>query len=266
MAEFADYQLSLRVRRPRGATPAMPVTKAPTAVPKMKWVARPERFTTTRASTRAERASATFARFAELPPELQLMVWREAVAGNGRIVTLKRSTVPAVFHVCADSREEAIKAGYQICVRDFQSGYVIMPELDILFLDQTAFSASTSYHINSFHTLQCRKINKAMLEPVQRLALSVTEVLSIWSTICFHCFLVKDFDGLFPNLTELIIILRPGTLGSGYDDLYEVQESSSAHLNTVIRDIKERFQDAQEDRKALVKVQLRFMRIETIAD
>ncbi|PBP27465.1 hypothetical protein BUE80_DR001811 [Diplocarpon rosae] len=280
-ADSAKYKLSLRARKPLEETPTVPVAPALAAVPKIKWVVKSnhvapalpavpkikwvvksKHLATAGAPARAELVFDAFTRFAQLPSELQLMVWREAIAGNGRILTLKKSPVPAVFHACSDSRREAIKAGYQICNQDCQSGYVIQPGLDILFLDRTAFPASTNYHVNAFHTLRCNHINKSMLEPVQRLALSVKEVLSIWNTICFHCFLLKNLDGFFPNLKELVIILRPGALGSGYDDLYEVQESSSAYLDTIIDDIKERYRDALEDHKALGKIQLKFMRIE----
>ncbi|PBP18536.1 hypothetical protein BUE80_DR010677 [Diplocarpon rosae] len=245
------------VVKSRDLAPALPV------VPKIKWVVKSKHLATAGAAARGELVCDTFTRFAQLPSELQLMIWREARAGHGRILTLKKSPVPAVFHACSDSRREAIQAGYQICNQDFQSGNVIQPELDILFLDRTAFPTSTNYHINAFHTLQCHHISKSMLEPVQRLALSVNEVLSIWDTICFHCFLLKSLAGVFPNLKELMIIMRPGALGAGYDDLYEVQESSSAYLDTIIDDIKERFRDALEDHKALGNIQLKFMRIET---
>lgn len=182
---------------------------------------------------------------------------------HGRIITLKAAKVPVVFHICSDSRREAIKAGYQIHIRDMKSGLIINPQFDILHLDRASFPNELGYHIHAFHTIKCRNIKKAMLKPVQRLAFSMHEVLEIWKTQCFHCFLLTKPDDIFPELKELIIILRPGPLGAGFDDLYEVNTSTTIHLESAIEDVKKTFKDAQEE-GALKGVKLRFMRTEKL--
>ncbi|KAI9051322.1 hypothetical protein LZ554_004369 [Drepanopeziza brunnea f. sp. 'monogermtubi'] len=204
-----------------------------------------------------------FTVFLNLPPELQLKIWKMVISEvQGRIVTLKDSPVPAFLHVCSTSRKQALMSGYDINVRNMQQGLFINPDTDILFLERTGFPSKIEYHINAFHTLLCLKVEKSMLEPVQRLALTISEVLQIWHTLCFHCFLLQDFGGLFPNLKELVVILRPGTLGSGFDDLYEVETSDLEMMNDIMTDIRHTFKCATED--GHVKgVKLTFMRLET---
>ncbi|EKD19587.1 uncharacterized protein L3040_002535 [Drepanopeziza brunnea f. sp. 'multigermtubi'] len=225
-----------------------------------------------------------FTVFLNLPPELQLEIWKLVIGDvQGRIVTLKDSPVPAFLHVCSTSRKQALKSGYDINVRNMQQGRMynpvpinldlvsrsadelavfINPNTDIFFLGRTGFPSQIEYHINAFHTLLCLKVEKSMLQPVQRLALTISEVLQIWHTLCFHCFLLQNFEGLFPNLNELIIIIRPGTLGSGFDDLYEVETSDLELVNNVMTDIRNTFKCAKEE--GHVKgVKLTFMRMET---
>lgn len=232
---------------------------------------------------KAEKAKSschTFTLFPKLPTELQSMIWMWVINDKGRLVTLKPS-IPAFLQACSDSRQLAFKAGYQIHTRS-GSTYALKfapvdecsrdpaafkPDLDILFLDRTSFPPVLEYHYNAVHTLTCSRVKKAMLRPVRRLALSVREVTKIWKTQCFHCFLRRDFEGLFPDLEELIIILRPGSLGADFNDLYEVEEGAattmdSAYLKKIMTDISRTFTHAkQEDRQQ--GVELKFMRMET---
>ncbi|KAH7342702.1 hypothetical protein BKA65DRAFT_586736, partial [Rhexocercosporidium sp. MPI-PUGE-AT-0058] len=202
-----------------------------------------------------------FTLFSKLPGELQLMVW-----GNShfpRIVTLKpsKAQLPPLLHACSDSRKECIKAGYQLWIRDMKTGFVMSPWKDILFLDKTSFSESMSYHINSFHTIRCRQVKLKMLEPIERLAFSVLEVMEIWRTQCFHCFLTNKVAEVFPNLKELIVILRPGPLGADHDDLYEVKDCASPYLKGAIVDVQNSFKNAQNE-GSCKDVQLKMMRVE----
>lgn len=199
--------------------------------------------------------------FPKLPGELQLMVWKNC--HFPRIVTLKpsKSQFPALLHACSDSRQECIKAGYQFYIRDMETGFVISPWKDILLLDRTSFSTSLSYHMNSFHTIKCRQVNADMLKPIEKLAFSVQEVNEIWRQQCFHCFLMTKLSPVFPNLKELIIILRPGPSGADYDDLYEVKDCTSASLKTAMTDIKRVFKNAQDDGKCK-DIMLKIMRNE----
>lgn len=79
------------------------------------------------------------------------------------------------------------------------------------------------------------------------------------------CFLSTKPDEVFPKLKELIIILRPGPLGVGFDDLYEVNTSTSTHLKSAMEDVVNTFKDAQSD-GALKGVTLKFMRTEKWAN
>ncbi|KAG4415868.1 hypothetical protein IFR04_010995 [Cadophora malorum] len=202
-----------------------------------------------------------FTLFSKLPGELQLMVWKNA--HFPRIVTLKpgMSQLPALLHACHDSRKECIKAGYQFAIRDMNTGFVMSPWQDILFLDQTSFSKSMGYHLNSFHTLRCRSIKRSMLEPIERLALSVSEMVRIWQQQCMHCFFSGKLQQWFPNIKEVIIVVRPGPLGTTYDDLYEVTDSTSPVVHDHIHAIKNQFGYAQKD-ESCKGMKLKFMRNE----
>ncbi|KAH7419327.1 hypothetical protein BKA64DRAFT_715831 [Cadophora sp. MPI-SDFR-AT-0126] len=202
-----------------------------------------------------------FTLFPKLPGELQLMVWKNAQFP--RIVTLKpgKPQLPALLHVCHDSRKQCIQAGYQLWIRDMNTGFVISPGHDILLLDKTSFSDSIDYHLNSFHTLRCRSIKRSMLESIERVALSMDEVVRIWKQQCIHCFFVSKLQDWFPNVKELIILLRPGPLGSTYDDLYEVTDSKSTILHSHILDLRDRFEQAQKE-DACKGIELKFMRNE----
>ncbi|KAH6724224.1 hypothetical protein BKA61DRAFT_25820 [Leptodontidium sp. MPI-SDFR-AT-0119] len=202
-----------------------------------------------------------FTLFPKLPGELQLIVWRNS--HFPRIVTLKpsKSQFPPLLHACSDSRKECIKAGYQFWIRDMKTGFVMSPWQDVLLLDKTSFSASINYHINSFHTIQCRQVKLDMLEPIEKLAFSVHEVMEIWRAQCFHCFLLTKLTEVFPNLKELMIILRPGPLGASYDDLYEVKDCTSSYLKTAIVDVQTTFKNAQEE-GSCKGIELKMMRVE----
>ncbi|CZT41095.1 uncharacterized protein RSE6_00784 [Rhynchosporium secalis] len=202
--------------------------------------------------------------FSKLPAELQLLVWKHS--HTSRIVTLKpsKSSFPPLLHACTNSRDECILANYKTWIRDMKTGFVYSAWRDILLLDKTSFSESIDYHNNAFHTMKCKQVNLKMLEPVEKLAFSLQEVAGIWRQECFHCFLSQSLEDFFPNLKELIIILRPGPSGATYDDLYEVKDSTITFLQTSIADIKIAFKHAQEDGYCK-DVVLRMMRVENWA-
>ncbi|KAL2075564.1 hypothetical protein VTL71DRAFT_507 [Oculimacula yallundae] len=206
-----------------------------------------------------------FTIFKKMPLELQLIVWK--YSHTSRIVTLKPSKTqfPALLHACSDSRRECILAGYQAFIRDMKTGLVFSPWRDILLLDRTSFSDSVKFHIDSFHTIKCRKFDLKMLAPVEKLAFSLREVMEIWKTQCFHCFLMNKVPAYFPNLKELIIILRPGPLGVTHDDMYEVTDHPLKYIRDFIVDVTKTFNNAQEDGKCK-GIKLTLMRTETWAN
>ncbi|KAK0125457.1 hypothetical protein ONS95_000530 [Cadophora gregata] len=202
-----------------------------------------------------------FTIFPKLPGELQFLVWQNAIFP--RVVTLKpgKPQLPALLHACHDSRRECILAGYQFWIRDMNTGFVISPWQDILLLDKTSFADSMSYHTHSIHTLRCKSIKRSMFKSIERLAFSVDEIVRIWKLECIHCFFVGTLRDWFPQVVEVIILLRLGPLGSTYDDLYEVTNSTSKILDNHIRDITKQFKHAQ-DCGFCKGVELKFMRNE----
>lgn len=76
-----------------------------------------------------------------------------------------------------------------------------------------------------------------------------------------HCFFCGKLQEWFPNIKEVIVIVRPGPLGSTYDDLYEVTDSTSPVLHDHIRAIKTQFEYAQKD-ESCKGIELKFMRNE----
>jgi hypothetical protein len=129
-------------------------------------------------------------------------------------------------------------------MRDSNTGILADPKVDILLLDQISFSSKLEYHDDAFHTFQCHRTrtNITMLEPMERIAFTINEVMNIWDRECFHCFLVKEVAVFLPRLTELIIILRLGPhLNINYDNLYEVEDSKHEFHKQFIDDIRSTF-------------------------
>lgn len=178
------------------------------------------------------------------------------------------------------------EAKYHFWSRDFNTGLLAHPKVDILLMDPISFSPKLEYHEDAFHTIQCNRtrINSKMFKPMERVALTIREVMNVWNRECFHCFLTSELDPMFPNLKELIIILRLGPhLHVEYDDLYEVEKSEQRFQKKFIEDIRSTFtrsapyskfswraskanfsfsSSAQDKDEKLVDVQLKFMRLE----
>ncbi|KUJ21961.1 uncharacterized protein LY89DRAFT_665111 [Mollisia scopiformis] len=207
--------------------------------------------------------SGEFYLFARLPAEIQLMIWKQALVP--RIVGLKPDKIPAIFHACYASRKVS-KYIFQNS-QAHKTGVLLNPEVDILFFDRSSFSIQASYHTSAHHTLRCNETPSIITRHVQRVAFSVREIKTCWTLECFHCFMVYKLAVRFPELKELIIILRPGPLGAGYDDLYETELSSENNrTDSFLGDIKDMFKHAQKHKtlKASWKnVQLKLMRNET---
>ncbi|KAF8854673.1 hypothetical protein BDZ45DRAFT_29102 [Acephala macrosclerotiorum] len=187
-----------------------------------------------------------FPQFAKLAIEIRLMIWREACVP--RIVGMKPAKIPGIAHACKDSRDVA---KYYMKIRDFKTGVFMDPKMDVILFDRSSFSPEIGYHVSAYHTLRCRNVSSNLFEKVERVALSIDEVLAIWRIECFHCFLTNKMVYYFPNIKELMIILRPGPLGSDYEDLNEVITSNSPFLQTIIDDINSTFSHAQNPKKAL---------------
>lgn len=112
---------------------------------------------------------------------------------------MKPGKIPAIAHVSHDSR---IVGNYFFKSRVYKTGIFLNPKIDILHFDKTSFSPEITYHVHGYHTLRCGGIGKGMTKMVERVAFSVAEVMQVWKTECFHCFLVNKFAAYFPNLKE----------------------------------------------------------------
>ncbi|CZR57295.1 uncharacterized protein PAC_07184 [Phialocephala subalpina] len=187
-----------------------------------------------------------FPQFAKLPIEIRLMIWHEACVP--RIVGMKPANIPGIAHACKNSRDIA---KYYFKIRDFKTGIFMDPKMDILHFDRTSFSPEIGYHVSAYHTLRCRKVSSNLLKRVERVAMSVDEVLNVWKIECFHCFLTTKMINYFPNIKELMIILRPGPLDSDYEDLNEVTKSDNPWIQTIIDDVNATFNHAQNPKKTL---------------
>lgn len=95
---------------------------------------------------------------------------------------------------------------------DFKHRIISNPTIDILHLDAAAFAPENYYHITAFHTLICKPELKAAAGKFTKISVSLRQIRHLWRVDCLHCFFMESFKKLFPNVTEINIVLRPGKL------------------------------------------------------
>jgi hypothetical protein len=177
-----------------------------------------------------------FPSFKKLPVELRMKIWRYAIVP--RIIGLRGTKVASVLQACSESRSDIEHYWW---MSNERMAFIANPEADLLYFDRKLFSSDFSYHRDGLNTLTREKVDKEIVSPIQRVALTLNEFSNICTTVCFSHFLVKELVPQFPNIKELVIILLSGCsfVVPEHDDLFEVQDDEGPWLKGMIAHLRE---------------------------
>jgi hypothetical protein len=217
-------------------------------------------------TTMAAEAGPMFTLFPRLAPELRLKIWKFAIIP--RFVGFRSRKIPGVFHANTESRRES---KYVFRIRDLSVGMLYNPEADIFLVDETSFSAIHNYHRHAFHTMQAMVAPSpglSITQHIQKVAMTPKELNLMVVRECghVHCCLEFYLPRFFPEITEFILILRPGPIGATAEDLYEVQSGNGHQYHQELIDEMADAFDMMQAIGLFEDVKLSFMRMEKWED
>lgn len=219
-------------------------------------------------------APTTFTLFRKLPPELRIRIWRYSI--EPRFVGLRfnktRFKIPSILHANSESRYESKKHLWTL--QEGAYGLVTNPTVDLLLMDSSSFynSVPYGYHGDGFHTLVCTHTSRGPqffdtnnFKDFTKICISVREVLTIWRRECLHCFFKRRFVQLFPSVTEVNIVLRPGPESATPKDMYIVNvedEEIILYHKQFMLDVMSIWKRAIEESPRLKAITIQFVRVE----
>lgn len=225
-------------------------------------------------SINTSEAPAAFTPFRKLPPELRIRIWKYSV--EPRFVGLRFNTtrfkIPGVLHASSESRHESKKHLWTL--QEGAYGLIANPTTDLLLMDSSSFykSAPYGYHEDAFHTLACTNpwrgppfFDTNNFKDFTKICISLKEILAVWKRQCLHCFFKKRFTQLFPSVTEVNIVLRPGPESASPKDMYIVDiedEGIIDHHKNFMLDVMSIWKRAIVECPRLKTTVIQFVRVE----